>query len=65
MNDLLLKLLVKLHGCVRREDGQDLVEYAFVVALVSFGAVASLKSLSTGISNEFTNISSTLASNLS
>jgi len=46
------------------ESGQDLVEYALLVALVAFGATAALKTLGTGINHAFTNISSTLASSL-
>lgn len=64
MNNFTLKLLVKLRNCVQREDGQDLVEYAFVVALVAFGATAALRTLGAGIGHAFTDISSTLASSL-
>lgn len=34
MNNMLLKLYIKLHGLATREEGQDLVEYALVVALI-------------------------------
>jgi pilus assembly protein Flp/PilA len=64
LNNLILKLFVKLQATMVREDGQDLVEYAFVVALVAFGATASLKTLGSGLNHAFTNISSTLASSL-
>jgi pilus assembly protein Flp/PilA len=64
MNNLMLKLLVKLQSLAVREEGQDLVEYALVVALVAFGATAALKTLGTGLNHAFTNISSTLASSL-
>jgi len=57
-------MFVKLHSFVSREDGQDLVEYAFVVALVAFGATAALRSLGLGLNHAFTDISSTLASSL-
>jgi Flp pilus assembly pilin Flp len=46
---------------VLQEEAQDLVEFAFVVALVAFGATVSLKSLGTELNHVFTNISSTLA----
>ena len=59
---LLISRFQRLMDC---EEGQDLVEYALVVALVAFGATAALQSLGTGINNAFTNISSTLASSLS
>jgi pilus assembly protein Flp/PilA len=64
MNDLMLKLYVKIQNVMDREEGQDLVEYALVVALVAFGATAALKTLGTGLNSAFTNISSTLASSL-
>jgi Flp pilus assembly pilin Flp len=44
-----------------REEGQDLVEYALVVALVSLGAVATLKPLGQAISTVFVSISTTFA----
>jgi pilus assembly protein Flp/PilA len=64
MNNLMLKLFVRMQTWMEREDGQDLVEYALVVAMVAFGSTASLKTLGTGVSHAFTNISSTLASSL-
>ena len=33
----------------KKDDGQDLVEYALVVALVAFAATAGMKTLATGI----------------
>jgi pilus assembly protein Flp/PilA len=46
---------------MNREEGQDLVEYALVVALIALGATASMKVLATAISTEFTNISTTFS----
>lgn len=42
---------------VRNSDGQDLVEYALLVALIAFGAVASLQGLSSQVNLAFTTIS--------
>jgi pilus assembly protein Flp/PilA len=64
MNNLMLKLFVQMQTLMAREEGQDLVEYALVVALVAFGATAALKTLGSGLNSAFTNISSTLASSL-
>lgn len=47
-----------------REDGQDLVEYALMVALIAFGATVALQNLGTGLNAAFTAISSTLSSSL-
>jgi pilus assembly protein Flp/PilA len=48
----------------RETDGQDLVEYSLVIALMAFGAVAGMHSLSTGISDSFSTISSDLSTSL-
>ena len=64
MNNLTLKMFVKMQTLMNREEGQDLVEYALVVALVAFGATAALKTLGTGLNTAFSQISSTLSSSL-
>jgi pilus assembly protein Flp/PilA len=64
MNDLMLKMYVNLQGLMAREEGQDLVEYALVVALIAFGAVVAMKSLSAEINTAFNAISSDLGSAL-
>jgi Flp pilus assembly pilin Flp len=64
MNNMLLKLYVKFQELKNREDGQDLVEYALVVSLIAFGAVAGMSSLAGGINGAFGNISTTLASSI-
>jgi pilus assembly protein Flp/PilA len=56
---MLLKLYVKFQDLMSREEGQDLVEYALLVALIALGATASMKILATAISTEFTTISTT------
>ena len=62
MNTMLLKLYVKFQDLASREEGQDLVEYALVVALVAFGATAGMKALAGGLNTAFNNISTTLSS---
>jgi len=56
---------VKFQDLASREEGQDLVEYALVVALIAFGATAGMKALATGLNTAFSNISSTLGSYVS
>jgi pilus assembly protein Flp/PilA len=46
------------------ESGQDLVEYALVVALIACGAIAATQGLSSEINLAFNSISSDLASAL-
>jgi pilus assembly protein Flp/PilA len=65
MNNLLLNLYVRFQILIDREDGQDMVEYALAVALIALAAVASTKSLATGINAAFSNISSKLSSAIS
>ena len=49
---------------LKEDEGQDLVEYALVVALIAFGAVAAMQGLSSEINTAFQTISSELASAL-
>jgi pilus assembly protein Flp/PilA len=65
MNTMLLKLYVKFQDLASREEGQDLVEYALVVALIAFGATAGMKSLASGLNLAFQGISTTLGSYVS
>ena len=60
----MLRLFVFVRSIVLREEGQDLVEYALVVALVAFGAVAGMQTLATEINSAFNTISSDLNSAL-
>jgi pilus assembly protein Flp/PilA len=57
----LWKLYALMQNLIVREEGQDLIEYALVVALIAFAATAGMNSLATGINTAFGNISSTLA----
>jgi len=61
MNTMLLKLYVKLQDLMSREEGQDLIEYALLAAILSLGCVTILKTLATAISTEFASIGSSLA----
>ncbi len=44
------------------EEGQDLVEYALLVALLSLGSVVALSTLAIDISSFFVNTGTTLSS---
>jgi pilus assembly protein Flp/PilA len=59
MKDKLLKLSVMLQ-ILKDEDGQDLIEYALVVALIAFAATAGMSSLATSINIAFTNVGTKL-----
>ena len=62
MNTMILKLYVKFQAMVSCEQGQDLVEYALVVAIIALGATAAMSSLAGSISTSFANISTAFAS---
>ena len=62
MNNLLLTFYAKLQDLASREEGQDLVEYALVVAMIAFGATAGMGKLASGINSAFSNLSSKLVS---
>jgi pilus assembly protein Flp/PilA len=62
VNNIVLKHYLRLKELLSREEGQDMVEYALVVGLISFGATASSQFLAQGLSQAFSNISSTLGS---
>ena len=61
-NDTVLKLYVKLtslkHALLHDERGQDLIEYALVVALIALAATAGMGSVATSISTAFSKIAS-------
>jgi len=64
MNTALLRTLFCLRRLLEEEQGQDLVEYALIVALIAFGAMSGMRFLSTGLNHAFSSISSTLTANV-
>ncbi|HYM12889.1 MAG TPA: Flp family type IVb pilin [Bryobacterales bacterium] len=57
------KLLWKLYTGMQilaDESGQDLIEYALVVALIALAATAGMETVAKDINNAFTNIGSKL-----
>jgi len=61
MKDRLLKLQIKIQALLD-ESGQDLIEYALVVALIAFAATVGMGNVATGINQSFSKIASRLAS---
>ncbi|MGD0938736.1 MAG: Flp family type IVb pilin [Terracidiphilus sp.] len=60
MQSWLWKIRFKLEDLFAREDGQDLVEYALVIALVSVAAVATLHTMANKITATFTSITGSM-----
>jgi len=53
MKDRFLMLSIKMQNLLRSEEGQDLIEYALVVALIAFAATAGMGTLAKDINNAF------------
>jgi pilus assembly protein Flp/PilA len=60
MQTTLLSLYSRLQNLMLREEGQDLIEYALVVALIAFAATAGMNTLATDINAAFASIGTTL-----
>jgi pilus assembly protein Flp/PilA len=55
-----MKVYFKIQTLLEREDGQDLVEYALLITLVSLAAVTGVRKVASAINLVFSNISTTL-----
>ena len=64
MNTLLLRTYLLVKDMLEREEGQDMVEYALVIALIALSAGVGIKSLGTGINNAFKSVSTVLATDI-
>jgi len=64
MNAMMYILYSRMRDLVSREEGQDLVEYALVVALIAFGAIAGMSQLAKGINDAFSGIATTLTADV-
>jgi pilus assembly protein Flp/PilA len=56
----LLKQYVRVQTLLADEQGQDLIEYALVVALIAFAATAGMNTVATDINSAFTAIGAKL-----
>jgi pilus assembly protein Flp/PilA len=61
MNNLFLKLYVKFQELKNNEEGQDMVEYALVVALIALAATAAMQGVGSALTTKFNGISTTIA----
>ena len=60
MYNTMIKLYVMFQDLMNREEGQDLVEYALVLFLISIAAVATLGAMATAVTNIFQSITNKL-----
>jgi len=64
MHPGLQRFIGRLQSLIRQVSGQDLVEYALLIALIAFAATAGMGKLATGIKTAFSNISVQLSTNV-
>ena len=56
--------LISLRNSLLLEEGQDLVEYSLVFAMIALGSVTGMGALASGLNDVFSNVSSTLTTNV-
>jgi pilus assembly protein Flp/PilA len=56
MKEKFMLRLIQLQNLISDEQGQDLIEYALVVALIALAATAGMKVVATDINAAFTSI---------
>jgi pilus assembly protein Flp/PilA len=56
MQRFLMERYVRMQKLLADERGQDLIEYALVVALIAFAATAGMNTVATDINTAFANI---------
>lgn len=54
------KIYFALRALIEREEGQDLVEYALIVALIALAATAGMDTLASAINSAFGHLGSIL-----
>ena len=64
MNNLFLNVYIKFQILMDREDGQDMVEYALMVASIALAAVAGMKGLAGGLNTAYINLSAKLGASI-
>jgi pilus assembly protein Flp/PilA len=61
MHTALISLYLKFQTLASREEGQDLVEYALLICLLSLAAITGVNYVASAVTTVFSNISSSLA----
>ena len=62
MQARMMNLYFTLQNVLRHEEGQDLIEYALVVALIALAATAGMQTVAKDINLAFSNIGTKLTS---
>ncbi len=61
MNHLLARFYPSIRDLRRDEHGQDLIEYALLLTLISLTLISSINGIASAVNLVFNNISTTLA----
>jgi len=61
MRNSLVNLYVRFQGLKHGEEGQDLVEYALLVALIALVCISGVGNVATAVNTVFSNISGSLS----
>jgi pilus assembly protein Flp/PilA len=61
---VMLQLDATMRRWFGREDGQDLIEYALIVAMLALGIVSGMQRVAYGLATTFQQISTTLAQSI-
>jgi pilus assembly protein Flp/PilA len=61
VSDLLLMMYVKLQTLTASDEGQDLVEYALLLCLISLSLITAINGIAKAVNTTFSNISNSLA----
>jgi pilus assembly protein Flp/PilA len=61
MQKTILKLYVILQNLTSSEQGQDLVEYALLLTVISLSLITAIKGIASTVATVFTNVSTSLS----
>ena len=64
MNNMLRKVYVRIRDLVSGDEGQDIIEYALIVALIALAATAGMNTLASAINAEFSYLGTTISNGL-
>ncbi len=61
MRDMFLKLYVNFENLTISEQGQDLTEYALLLAVAALAMISGINGIATAVNTVFANVSSSLS----
>jgi pilus assembly protein Flp/PilA len=64
MKNLFFSAILRVKQLIEDEQGQDLVEYALIVALIAFGAMSGMGYVAKGVNHAFSGIATTLTTDV-